>query len=188
MIYLYIKTHNKTNLKYLGKTEQDPMAYKGSGVYWKRHLRKYGNDVTTEVIFESESKEEIKSMGLYYSNEFNVVESKDWANLIEENGCGGIPTNAFPKGHVPWSYGKKLPELSEKLKDHWDRWRSHNPDYKAKWKINNYEKLGFSEEERQTRSTRITDINTKTVKCPHCDKHGNLANMKRWHFGNCKVK
>ena len=38
MIYLYKKTHNKTGLKYLGKTiSKDPYTYSGSGVYWTRH-------------------------------------------------------------------------------------------------------------------------------------------------------
>ena len=26
------------------------------------------------------------------------------------------------------------------------------------------------------------------VKCPHCDKEGNIINMRRWHFNNCKNK
>ena len=26
------------------------------------------------------------------------------------------------------------------------------------------------------------------IKCPHCDKVGIPANMKRWHFDNCKLK
>ncbi len=46
--YLYIKTHNKTGMKYFGKTvSEDPEKYSGSGVYWKRHIEKHGNDVTT---------------------------------------------------------------------------------------------------------------------------------------------
>ena len=28
----------------------------------------------------------------------------------------------------------------------------------------------------------------KVIKCPHCQKEGQLANMKRWHFDNCKFK
>ena len=35
--YLYVKQHNKTGLKYFGKTtKKDPLKYKGSGLYWKR--------------------------------------------------------------------------------------------------------------------------------------------------------
>ena len=28
----------------------------------------------------------------------------------------------------------------------------------------------------------------KVIKCPHCPKEGQLANMKRWHYDNCKKK
>ena len=41
MIYLYIKTHNVTGLKYLGKTTQDPYKYKGSGKRWTNHINKH---------------------------------------------------------------------------------------------------------------------------------------------------
>lgn len=41
MIYLYVKTHNITGLKYLGKTNnKDPHSYKGSGKYWILHCKK----------------------------------------------------------------------------------------------------------------------------------------------------
>ena len=36
--------------------------------------------------------------------------------------------------------------------------------------------------------SKITTKTNKTIiKCPHCDKTGNPANMKRWHFDNCSV-
>lgn len=31
MYKLYLKTHNKTGMKYLGQTKQDPFEYRGSG-------------------------------------------------------------------------------------------------------------------------------------------------------------
>lgn len=90
MIYLYKKTHNKTGLQYLGKTvSKDPYKYPGSGVYWSNHLAMHGNDVTTEILKECETEEELIQWGLYYSRLWNVVESKDWANLTEEAGPGG---------------------------------------------------------------------------------------------------
>ena len=76
MIYLYVKTHNVTGLKYLGKTHRkDPIKYKGSGTHWRRHIQKYGYDVTTEILFKSEDIDQIKKLGLYYSNLWNIVES-----------------------------------------------------------------------------------------------------------------
>lgn len=87
--YLMVKTHNITGLKYLCKTNnKNPFKYKGSGVYWKKHIKKYGCDVTTEILKECQNIEELKHWGLYYSKFWNVVASKDWANLVEETGQG----------------------------------------------------------------------------------------------------
>lgn len=143
MITLYVKTHKVTGLKYLGKTEKDPYTYSGSGIRWKRELNKYGNDVETEILFQSESFEDIREKGLYYSELWNIVESDDWSNLIEENGSGG-DTSAYRDyeemsrktkgiskgsqseqhrinnslahiGQTPWNKGKKPDLLVKKL-------------------------------------------------------------------------
>ena len=89
-IYLYVKTHNKTGLKYLGKTiSNDPHLYQGSGTVWKRHIKKHGYDVTTEILHETDDPKELKEVGIYYSNLWNIVESKDFANIVPEMGDGG---------------------------------------------------------------------------------------------------
>jgi uncharacterized iron-regulated protein len=90
-IYLYKKTHRVTGLNYLGKTiSKDPYSYTGSGIYWRQHLDQYGYDIDTEILRECLTVEELKQWGEYYSKLWNVVESKAWANLIEESGPGGI--------------------------------------------------------------------------------------------------
>lgn len=89
-IYLYKKTHKTTGLKYLGKTiANDPYSYPGSGIYWQRHLEMHGNLVETEILRECKDENELKHWGQYYSNLWNIVESNEWANLIEEAGPGG---------------------------------------------------------------------------------------------------
>lgn len=96
MIYLYVKTHQITKLKYLGKTVKDPFKYKGSGKYWVRHIKKHGYFVDTKILYQSENPQKISEIGLYYSNLWNIVESEEWANLIPESGHGGdtsISTN-----------------------------------------------------------------------------------------------
>lgn len=114
--YLYVKTHKKTGLKYLGYTKRDPYTYLGSGSYWNDHLRIHGNHIDTEVLLETDSKDTIKSTGQYYSNLWNIVDAKDesgkklWANLKPEEGTGGSIPRTTP---VPKSVGKKI---SKKLK------------------------------------------------------------------------
>jgi len=89
MIYLYVKTHNKTGLKYLGKTTaKDPHDYKGSGKHWKAHIKKHGYDVETKILLKTDSEEALKETGFRYSKKWNIVKSKKWANLTEETGNG----------------------------------------------------------------------------------------------------
>lgn len=92
-IYLYVKTHNKTGLKYLGKTKNNPYKYLGSGTRWIRHLKIHGYDVKTEIIHECQNNEEVKNWGSYYSKKWDIVNSDDWANLKEETGDGGYCPN-----------------------------------------------------------------------------------------------
>lgn len=101
-IYLYKKTHNKTGLKYLGKTSRkDPHKYKGSGNYWIPHIKKHGYNVTTEVLRACSTNEELKHWGLYYSDLWNIVDERDengkktWANLKPEAGDGGDTSNTI---------------------------------------------------------------------------------------------
>ena len=83
-MFIYLKTHNNTGLKYLGFTTKDPFKYRGSGQYWKRHLSKHGNDITTKILVECNTREEARKVGIYYSDLWNVVESTEFANLIPE--------------------------------------------------------------------------------------------------------
>ena len=98
-------------------------------------------------------------------------------------GLGGVTPTSFKPGHKTWNKGKKCPQLSESKKAYWETWRLENPEYKSKWKVNNYKKTGYDIE---ARSERAKARNKIKVTCPHCEKIGQLANMKRWHFDNCK--
>ena len=90
--WLYIKQHNKTGLKYFGKhVGCDPHKYKGSGTYWRHHLRVHGNDVTTIWSHLFNSKSELVNYAITFSHKNNITESNDWANLKPENGLDGNP-------------------------------------------------------------------------------------------------
>jgi len=145
-IYLYVKTHSKTGLKYLGQTSsKDPHKYPGSGMYWKSHLKKHGHDYTTEILKECQTKTELKEWGIYYSKLWNVVESKDWANLTEESGLGGKTVENFKhseetKAIISSTHKgkKKSPEHVKKMKTvrKGMSWGNHTEE--AKEKIRNH--------------------------------------------------
>jgi hypothetical protein len=86
--YLMVKTHNHTGLKYLcfhHGTDTSCFTYKGSGKYWLNHLRKHGNQIHTEILEKSEKQEVISEKGLEFSKLWNVVDSKEFANLMPED-------------------------------------------------------------------------------------------------------
>lgn len=101
---LYIKTHKKTGLKYFGQTKTNPFSYNGSGSDWKKHIAKYGEDIHTEILFQTASKDERNNLGRYYSTLWNIVGAMDdfgnkiWANKIPETGGGA----GNPAGNVTY--------------------------------------------------------------------------------------
>jgi hypothetical protein len=119
IIYLYIKTHTITGLKYLGKTSKNPYTYDGSGVDWKMHLKKYGCEHSTEIIRECYSNKELSEWGRYYSRLLNVVNAQDdfgnkiWANRIPETGGGHCGLVAAKKISLKLKGIKKPPRSKE---------------------------------------------------------------------------
>lgn len=105
MYYLCIKTHNKTGLKYLCQTKQkNPFKYLGSGVRWKNHLRIHGIDISTEIVGKFKSKKLLVEAGRKLSKKYNVVKSRKWANLRDEEGDGGDTSK-----HIDYKAMKPMP-------------------------------------------------------------------------------
>lgn len=139
--YLYIKQHMVTGLKYFGKTTYDPHTYKGSGLYWKRHLDKHGGDVTTVWAELFTDKAQLVEYALKFSVDNDIVASAEWANLIAENGLDGAPV-----GHEGHKFtAEQVAEMSRTTTERWvdddyrtkvvqaqiDRW-ANNPELKER--------------------------------------------------------
>jgi hypothetical protein len=90
--YLYIKKHSITGMMYFGKTsKKDPYLYNGSGKLWKRHIEKHGKE-HVETVWVSKAfddKSDLIEFATFFSEEFDIVNSSKWANLIIENGVDG---------------------------------------------------------------------------------------------------
>jgi hypothetical protein len=213
MIYLYVKTHNVTGLKYLGKTTKDPYSYKGSGKYWVRHIKKYGYDVTTDVVFQTDDPLVFKTFSVQYSVEHDIVNSNEWANLMLETGSGGDnPSSRTPaaiakardtrirnnKPRKPWSdeTNRKRSETHTGMKRSAESIAKRIATMKARGIVCSEEHKRKISEALKGRKNTFTEehiqhlrchINNSTqVTCPYCNKTGQLTNMKRWHFDKCK--
>jgi rubrerythrin len=94
-MFLYHKRHTLTGLNYFGKTYRNPYEYYGSGIRWTNHLKKHGYNVETIKIWKFKNLSKLTNFALNFSKKNNIVKSKKWANLMEENGLDGItPTLA----------------------------------------------------------------------------------------------
>jgi hypothetical protein len=184
--YLYKKTHKITNIKYLGFTQKNPYKYKGSGIRWRAHLKKHGNTVNTEVLYETVNRNEIQVLGEYYSKLWNVVNSPDWANLKPESGEGG----GVPGMHK----GKSRPvEHREAMKKGWQRikdegytpWNKGATGFKGPCKAitliapdgnqHRYESLKQGCKEQGLLYTKMSSVN-----------NGNLKHHRGWTILNPK--
>jgi hypothetical protein len=196
-IYLYLKTHNATGLKYLGKTVRDPYEYRGSGLVWNRHLDKHGDDVTTEILFETTDMEEFKRVGLEYSEKWNIVESKEFANLVNEQGAGGDTFSG--KTHSQEAI-EKIRKARDKQTFSSDtrrkmsearKGKSHSEETKKKIsKAGRGRKNTWAKPHTEETKKKMSEAayNRPIVECSHCGKTGDGGNMKRWHFDNCREK
>lgn len=139
-IYPYVKTHNQTGLKYLGKTSRNPYKYRGSSKIWLTHLKENGVDISTEVIKECETQEELCFWGKHYSKLWDIVEDPSWANKIPETG-GGPGRSGHHKGKNNPMYGKPRNDLKAENSpnktanrrndtSHYSRMRWQDPEYR----------------------------------------------------------
>ena len=201
-VTLYIATHNKTGLKYFGKTtryftEEDLQKnYHGSGVYWKRHLKKHGDDVTMK-IYGIYDIAEVKEIALQFSRENNIVEDyNNWANQTEENGLQGGNMYNRPKGEFSPLYNiPRTEEVREKI-------RKSNKEKNIKLSLEQRNRISimnsgegngmFGKKHKESSRKKISESRKgkvfEKVICPYCKKEGGGPNMTRYHFNNCKYK
>ena len=170
---LYIKTHKKTGLKYLGQTHYDPYEYKGSGIDWKKHIKQHGDDIATQVIYSGKNRNEMASLGRYYSNLYRITTSVDdfgnriWANRTIENGGGGwnigYTYSAEERkkfGHTKHKGSKRTDKQKQEMKDnHADFSGSNNPNYGKKAKETTLTKMRVP----KVRVCRIVDRKEMSV-------------------------
>ena len=199
--YLYIKQHFITGLKYFGKTTKDPYKYNGSGKRWTRHIKKHGKEhIVTLWVSEPYTDTSITEFALKFSIDNDIVNSKEWANLIPENGLDGDIA-----GNLSCNYGRKhtkkfksfcstrITKVNiEKSKNRTHQWNKENmtEEHKEKLrlsKLGNTNRKGIlhTEETKLKIGAARKGKSDPIIICPHCNKSGGNRNMKRYHFDNC---
>jgi len=194
--YLYVKHHSVTGLKYFGMTTRtDPIKYLGSGKYWRSHTKKHGvTFVETLWLKLFDTQELLTDFALLFSEHWDIANSNDWANLIPENGVGGV------RGLVHSDESKLKMSLSKLGIPT----KPHSAETKLKMSISHKGKIHSPEHVEKIAATKrgipqpiernlLQSIATKGIPkpilmCPHCNKVGGIPGIYRWHFNNCKLR
>ena len=149
--YLYVKQHEETGLKYFGKTQRkDPFKYQGSGLYWKKHIEKYGNKIKTLWVQRFDNIEELTKTALEFSMKNNIVESNEWANLKIENGLDG----GSKPGKVSWNKGVTNVDASLRMKN-------NNPMFNIEIKSKHKQSINTPEALEKKSRAKVGNTNTK---------------------------
>ena len=144
---LYHHTHNVTGKKYLGQTTRDLNVYKGSSVEWLEHLEQYGDDYSTEILFESSDKEKFKEVCQHYSEQLDVVKNNEYFNKVAEYGgsMGGAANPRFKTGKFTGRLDD--PELYKKLdrQKHAETWETNKERIHPRMNFSHHKRVGNKE-------------------------------------------
>lgn len=193
--HLYIKQHTVTGKLYFGKTINNPLKYDGSGTHWVRHIKKHGKEHIVTLWYELfTDKDEIQRFALSFSEDMNIVESKQWLNAKMENGLDG-----FYPGHKHSAETNLKNSNSHKGKKHTNFGKSSGMkgkiatlETKKLMSIAHLGKLHWNYGNITPIETRIKISNIlkskEKIKCPYCPMICDPSNAKQHHFDNCKHK
>lgn len=203
--YLYIKQHKITGLKYFGKTIQDPLRYKGSGVFWTRHIKKHGKDQIDTIWCELfTNREDCVEFAEFFSEVADIVKSSEWANLITEDGIDGFGSEqsksiqrarVINKSHHLLSGEIQRKYQNSLVVDNTHIWCSGDEQRKVQNAMvaNGTHKFCDSALQRKisvaSNKKRIDNGTHNAIAiytCPYCGKIGKGFVMHRHHFDKCK--
>jgi len=197
---IYKSVNRETGKVYIGFDSNWPnrvrihkSSYQKQDYKFYRAIRKYGWDnFEWSVIYQSKEKEHtLKEMETIFIKEYNSFHN-GYNSTLGGDGTFGL---VFPKeSREKISKGNKIPkphtaEHNKKIGDA-QRGKKRKPhDETTKQKISMATK-GISKtfSEQHKKNLKCHENNSIKVTCPHCNKTGQLTNMKRWHFGNCKSR
>ena len=189
MYYYIYKTTNIVNQKYyIGRRESrvppSDDSYLGSGKRLKAAIKKYGKQSFIKEVLEMVDDHET-----LVEREKKIVDEQ----LVNDRNCYNLAIG----GHGGYtSYSERTFHHTDETKAKISKANSgrKRPDVRDRSINNQYAKgLVRTDEDKAKKAAAAirrlerdsTDFNT-IITCPHCNKEGQAANMRRWHFDNCK--
>lgn len=188
MYYIIYKTTNKVNGKfYVGahKTLDLNDDYFGSGKHLLRAIEKYGiENFTKEILHVYDNADDMYNKEKEIVNE-EFVSSKNTYNL-KIGGFGGWDHVDISKRIFTEDSKRKMSVAAKRRQT-----GETNSFYGKKHSDESKKLIGQSSKRRAKKiyEDRITKGNHPNSfgNCPHCNKHGQLRALKRWHFNKCPI-
>lgn len=138
----------------------------------------------------------MSNMGQYTSKKYEWLRKRHAEKMSAM--LKGKPSPITHAKLKAWADPTRNEKISSKLKGK-QRTETHNKnlsaalsgrklssDHKAKLVKHGTENGMFGKTHTSEASKKISDANKQKVICPHCQKEGGIAIMKRWHFDFCK--
>lgn len=167
---VYKTVHVLTGRYYIGKTNGNNPSYLGSGVLFRKYLKKYGPEAfTQEILFDRLTKEEADFLEESLVTQ-QVVDDPLSLNLT----CGGRG------GYQSIEHKEKIANLN--------RQKAKNPQFIKK--LSAAKKGDKNPAKRPDVKTKLRQaaLKRERVECPHCSKSIAINTANQFHFNNCKKR
>lgn len=134
----------------------------------------------------NKTKNELISFTNRYKPRLNI----DYSVHDKINGMLGIVTSNNRRGRLKPKPMKKLAcyyrgfALTAEGRDYSG---DKNPNYGNGQAISGSKNPMYGKKQKTSTKAKIAEKAKRRIKCPHCEKEGNIANMHRWHLDNCKA-
>jgi hypothetical protein len=160
-------------------TKRNIEKYKGSGTYWLRHIKKHNSSVIHLWNSDWYHDTRIVRFATLFSRLNSIVSSRDWANLMEENGLGGVIAGSTRPEHSKTMQGKNNPMYG----------KNHTKDSIDRMRLNSLgEKNGMFGKDQSGTNNPMFGRKQKRVICEHCNTDSPANIHARYHGNNCKLK
>ncbi len=120
-VHIYRKTHKKTGKMYIGRTQQDPYRYEGSGRAWREHLKEHGYDMDTEILFSSDKQAEVKQFCIDFAVGNEYWKEDAYFNECREDGGRDITGKNNPNYKhgraVNWKSDPEVQRKNDKIRN-----------------------------------------------------------------------
>jgi group I intron endonuclease len=179
------KTTNLINGKqYIGRDMYNNPKYLGSGRLLRKAIKKYGiENFKKEILQECKTIDELTRAEEYWIRLYDAANNPSFYNLLDGS-TGGDSLSNHPnldsiKSKIRNARKLQVIQHSEETKL---KISEAQRGEKAYW----YGKT-HSLESNKKRSDSLKGRIKTTMVCPHCNKEGSIAGIKRWHLDNCTV-